>query len=247
MTRAGRPAIPFLLALVALLVLVPGTPAHADHSGLQVSLHASGPFADQLPHSLFRGTGHLVPGDRVERTLYVRNGSDTATSTTVQVGFDRGNELSDALGFRVTIGGVDAPAQVDDSGRQTFTRPLALAPGGVQPIDVVMTFDRATRTQAMRQRTEVELLVSITETTGDHHGLGCTEDVEVSRHAHTGVTADTERPSCVPTGVSAGQPGSVLGAAALPARESVVVTVVAGLAGAVLVVRARRRRVANRG
>jgi hypothetical protein len=216
--RPGRTAVPALLTLAALLLLLTGGAVQAGPAALQVSLHASGPFGDSLPHSLFRGAGRLVPGDRVERTLYVRNGSDAATRPTVQVGFDPSNELSDALDFRVGIGGVAATAR-DESGRQTFTGPLALAPGEVQPIDVVMTLDRATGTPAMRQRTGVELLVTITETTGS-----------------------------VPTSVAAGEPGAVPGAAALPAVVTGLAALV-GLAGAYLSLRAarRRRQVAARG
>jgi hypothetical protein len=234
---------------VALLVLVPGAPARADHSGLEISLRDTGPFGDRLPHSLFRGAGHLVPGDRVERTLYVRNGSGTPVSTTVQVGFDRGNDLSDALDFRVAIGGVDAPRAVGDAGRLTFAGGLALDPGQVQPIDVDLIFDHTSGTRAMEQRTEVDLTVTITETTGTHHGLGCTEDVELSRDPGSGVTADTERPSCVPTGVPSGLPGSRLGLGSLPAPGSLVVDVLAWIGGGALVVALarRRREVAERG
>lgn len=248
--RAGRPAIPALLLLAVLLVLLPGGSAQAEPPALQVSLDASGPYADGLPHSLFRGAGHLVPGDRVERTLYVRNGSETTARTTVQVGFDRGNELSDALDFRVGIGGAAAPGEVD-AGRQTFTGQLELAPGQVQPVDVVMTFDRATRTQAMGQRTEVELLLTITETSGSRPGLDCREHVEVTRDARTGVTTATRPPHCVPTSVVSGRPGAVRGTALAvpgPAAVAAVAGVVA-LAGAYLSLRAarRRREVAARG
>ena len=249
--RTGRPAIPALLTLAALLVLLSGGPAQAEPPALQVSLDASGPFADELPRSLFHGAGRLVPGDRVERTLYVRNGSDTSTDTTVQVGFDRGNELSDALDFQVGIGGA-AASEAEAAGHQTFTGQLELAPGQVQPITVAMSFDRATRTQAMRQRTEVELLVTITEAMGARPGLDCREDVGVARGTRTGVTTATERPRCVPTSIWSGQPGTVLGVAALPPRHPAVVAAIAGvvgLAGAYLSLRSarRRREVAARG
>ncbi len=245
----SRRAVRMLLAVVSTaLLLVPLTSgaARAEPSGVQVSLDSSGPFADGLPHSLFRGTGRLVPGDRVERTLYVRNDAATDTRTTVQVGFDRSNELSDALDFRVVIGEAEATVS-GDAAHQTFAGPLTLAPGEVQPIDVVMTFDRATRTQAMRQSTEVELRVTITETTGA--GLGCREDLAVDRN---GVTTDTERPRCVPTSVTAGETGTVADVSVLPVRDPVVAATVAVLAalvgaGLALVAARRRREVAERG
>ncbi|MDO9396282.1 MAG: hypothetical protein Q7T71_07050, partial [Herbiconiux sp.] len=70
-----------MIAVVAILIATGGAPsaavASAARPGIQVSADGLA-FADEITRPLFSGLPVVVPGDRVVRTLWVRNGGSEA-------------------------------------------------------------------------------------------------------------------------------------------------------------------------
>lgn len=209
-----------LLLGLACSPLLFSTPAQAGDNGVQVSTSASGPFRDQLHRQLFAGAGKLVPGDRVTRTFYVRNGSDVVARTTLAVS-DSGprNDFSDAIDVSVDLGEVSSsgPLQPDDPSCTLTTTGPNLAPGAVQAVEVTLGFGDATGARASAKRASVDLLVTLTqvgetgvvETCGEQANAEPVGDEGDGKEgddtcAQGAVVTVTGNPSCVPTAVAAG-------------------------------------------
>lgn len=210
-----------LLLGLACSPLLFSTPAQAGDSGVQVSTSASGPFRDQLHRQLFAGAGKLIPGERVTRTFYVRNGSDVVARTTLAVSDSSPrNDFSDAIDVSVDLGEVSSSGrlQSDDPSCTLTTTGPNLAPGAVQPVEVTLDFRDVPGTRAAAQRASVDLLVTLTqvgktgvvETCGeqatadpvDDEDDGKVDDVDTC--AQGAVVTVTGNQSCVPTAVDAG-------------------------------------------
>lgn len=256
--RAIAAAGALAVAAVLIILFAPVARAGGDRQ-LLVGESAGGPFADNLPTSLF--PGRYVPDQEVTRTFWVKNNSTDLARTIVTVlPADSANELSDALSFDVAIGDAQPAPGVPELPLECLTIPgRHLDPGEVQPVEVTMRIADLEGQAGMDEVASVDLVVSLTQTagTGDIDICGdegeqetddpggsdpgpgsdgqpdCTHDVVVS----TGGT-----PTCVPTSVPAGS-GSGYGGGGARDPETAGGWALALMGGgAALLLASRRRR-----
>lgn len=165
---ARRTTVAAVVALlVAVAVVLLGSPSQADQQRLLVSTSADGPFRPTLASSLFAGSGRLVPLERTDTTFFVKNGSDVLVRPTVAV-VDRGagSTFRDALTVAVDLdgttstGGVPSP---ENPGCDLVATGPSLAPGEVQLVDVSLTVGDLTDQVGMGQAASLDVVVTLTQ------------------------------------------------------------------------------------
>jgi LPXTG-motif cell wall-anchored protein len=157
------------IAVVATLapVLLLSSPSHAEAQRLQVGTSANGPWSDRLAAALFDDVGPLVPRDVVTRTFYLRNGSRQAARPTLALA-DRSadDELAQHLTVTAAVGAVSSdvePAGGPGSGCTALVTGAGIPAGGVQEVAVTLRLDDMAGQVAMNQRTDLDLVVTLSE------------------------------------------------------------------------------------
>lgn len=161
-----------VLAMVAVLIVVVGSPARAasERPRLLVGSSAGGPFLDQLPTALFTGAEPVVPGQGVGDTFWVKNASGAPARISVSLpDTEPSNELEAALAYDVKVGGAQLPTRLARSGRDachTVAARRVIDPGAVQAVTVTAHLPRKAGPATMNQSASTDLRVTLTETPG---------------------------------------------------------------------------------
>ena len=220
-----------LAAFVLFMAVAPGVSAARAASGdILVSLDGAN-WSATLPRGLFSGSGTVVPGERMSRTLWIKNG--TSTPAILRLSRMQTAATSSLLARAISISATgrgtrgSSPASQDGTCTQLLPDQLVLA-GRFMPIVVTLTVADLQGLQAQGQSATISLIASMS--------------------ARGGVAAS----SCPPGGTSV----SVLGSGQTLANTSgslaftgaglqysaiMIASVLTGL-GLFVVVAARRRR-----
>jgi hypothetical protein len=168
--RPGRPArraartLAVALALLALLALA-APAAHAEDHALLVSRNGSD-WTETLDGSLF-GSPTVVPGDRLVRSLHLRNSSDLAT--TLWLYLVDSSPASSGLPEHIDVsaghtGDLGAPVGLGGAiGDIPLIRPVELDAGQSVALQVAVEFDDGAGTDAQGGQAAFDLVVRLAE------------------------------------------------------------------------------------
>ena len=208
------------LTALAMLVLVLSGPSQADPKKLLVGNSATGPFQNNLAHSLFDGAGPFVPLDQSTSSFWVKNNTPQPARLSVAV-VNRGasNEFEQALSFDVNIQGTQSSGMVPDPGSpgcQLVTTGPNIGPGAVQKVDVGLAVADLQQQIGQNQAASLDFVVTLSQVgpKGQIQVCGAqatAQPVEVKGEQATAgecaknvVVTVAGQPTCVPTAVDAG-------------------------------------------
>ena len=153
-----------LTAFVLFMAVAPGVGAARAASGdILVSLDGVN-WSATLPRGLFSGAGTVVPGERMSRTLWIKNG--TSTSAILRLSRMQTAATSSLLARAISISATgrgtrgSSPASQDGTCTQLLPDQVVLA-GRFTPIVVTLTVADLQGLQAQGQSATISLVASM--------------------------------------------------------------------------------------
>lgn len=187
----------FLIALLGVLGFALGSPAAADGDRVLVSYKADSGYAPKLARPLFSAIDRIVPGDRQEESVWVRNVSAQPVAVQVELrwtGPATPNPLDDVLHFTMGDGNAtvaqlrNAPLMVDLG---------MVGPGETRPVSLGAELPLAAENPTEDQGVSVELRLRLEG-----------ESTPTPTPTATPTTVPPDEPGLPITGTSAGVWGS---------------------------------------
>lgn len=157
------------LAVAASTVALWPVAAHAaDELGLS---NDGATWASSLPAPLFDSNFHWVPGDRQERTFWVRNMSHDEAVLDVAVLGTTVDSLMDTGDLDVEVRAGNGPwTSTDQVGRHQLVSSMPVAAGQREKVTVAVDLDAASTNQSQVKKLALSFEVRLTQDTADRGG-----------------------------------------------------------------------------
>jgi len=171
-----------LAAAVSTVALWPMAAHAADQLGLS---NDGSTWASTLPAPLFDSNFRWVPGDRQERSFWVRNLSGDKAVLDIAVRGSSIDSLMDTGDLDVEVKAGNGPWHVtDQAGRQQLVSSMPVAAGQSEKVTVAVDFDPASTNQSQLKEIVLAFEVRLSQDTsgGTPGGSGQDDDDDGSGH-----------------------------------------------------------------